>query len=206
MEDAVERLYRATEYALLQTVTGSSDRRGAFYARFACALTTQGASNGPDEITQLPNFEAFREVLPIITKDDDGNRAVHPIWDQPTFIVPAIASLAILFDRMISPHSDSYLSMEVSRDSTALYGYRLEALGAEAFEYGADGSRTSRPMEKRDWMHVSTVLSGAAMGFIKEQSLMRFAPYYLYALVEKKVPQGGQIEHPSMRKPFLKVR
>ena len=205
MEDAVERLHRATEYALLQTVTGSADRRGAFYARFACSLTTQGATNGLDEITQLPNFEAFRTVLPVIATAGDGTKSIHPVWDQPDFITPAIAALAILFDRMANPQSDSYLSMEVARDSAALYGYRLVKLTAEGFDYAPDGSRVARAMAKKDWMHVSTVLSGAAMAFIKEQSFMQFAPYYLYALAEEKVPNGGQITHPKMRTPFLKV-
>lgn len=205
MEVAVERLHRAIEYALLATVSGSPDRRGALYSRLACALTTQGAVNGQDEISQLPNFEAFKEVLPIIAKGEDGKRSVHPIWDAPTFIAPAIAALAVMFDRTVNRHSDSYLTVKVAHDETALYGYRLESLTASAFEYAPAGGRSTRPMEQKDWMHVSTILSGAALAFIKEESMMRFAPYYLHALIAETAPLGSMQPPPNLREPFVSL-
>lgn len=205
MEDAIERLHRAIEYALLATVSGSPDRRGALYARLARALTTQGFVNGHDEISQLPNFEAFKEVLPIIVRDDDGKRSIHPIWDDRSFIAPAIASLAIMFDRMVSRQSDSYLTLTVSKDEEALYGYRLETFSASAYDYSAGGGRSTRAMEPKDWMHVSTVLSGAALAFIKEQSVMQFAPYYLHSLIEGSAPEGALSPPPTLRDPFVSL-
>ena len=188
MEDALTRLYRAINYATLATATGSSEQKGALYARLARTLTTQGRVNSEADITHLPNFEAFREVLPVLRKGEDGRRSLHPIWDSPSFIAPAIATLAILYDRTLDPDGRSRLSMRVSREPGALYGYRLESLDAAAHQTGPDGSRSPKPMDEVEWMHVSIVLCGAALSFLKEESVMRFAPYYLHAQMTQEEP------------------
>lgn len=191
MEDALTRLHRAIDYALLATVSGSPDQRGALYARLARALTTQGDVNSEDAISQLPNFDAFREVLPIVVQDGEtGRKALHPIWDAPDFVAPAIASLAVLFDRMSHPRGDSMFRVKVSRDPDALYGFRLEEFTAGAFDYSGDG-RIGRVNEAADWMRVSILLSGAALAFLKEFSFMRFAPNYLVANIEDALPEGA---------------
>lgn len=191
MENALTRLHRAIDYALLATTSGSPDQRGALYARLARALTTQGDVNSEDVISQLPNFDAFREVLPILVHDEArGRKTIHPIWDAPDFIAPAIASLAVFFDRMTHPRGDSMFTVKVSRDERALYGFRLEQFTACAFDYSGDG-RIGRANEPADWMRVSILLSGAALAFLKELSFMRFAPYYLAANISDSLPEGA---------------
>lgn len=205
MENAIDRLHRALDYAVLQTTSGSSDQRGALYARLACALTTQGRINDPASITQLPNFEALCDVLPIIVTDENGGKALHDVWDSHDFIAPAIAVLAVLFDRMTHPHGDSLLTVSVSREQNALYGYRLESLDAQAFDYSADGVKTLRPMTEKDWMKVSVNLAGAAFAFMKDLSIMRFAPFYLEKVITNTVPAGAEVPLPLGRTAFVNL-
>lgn len=205
MEDAIERLQRAIDYAVLQTASGSSDQKGALYARLACALTTQGRVNDTASVTQLPNFEAFCDVLPIIVTDDTGQKALHDIWDAPDFIAPAIACLAVLFERTTNPWGDSMLTVKVSKDADALYGYRLESLDAEAFDYTPSGDKTVRPMEARDWTTLSINLAGASLAFMKDLSIMRFAPHYLDLSIRKAIPEGAASPVPAMRADFVSL-
>lgn len=206
MEDAVNRLHRAIDYAVLQTTSGSADQRGALYARLACALTTQGRVNDPTTITQLPNFEAFCDTLPIIVTDENGGKALHDVWNSPDFIAPAIACLAILFDRTTHPYGDSLLTLSVSRRKDALYGYRLEGLQAQAFDYSATGVKTMRPMDHKDWMKVSINLAGASLAFMKDLSIMRFAPFYLDRTVCSEIPEGAVAAPPKNRAPFIQSK
>jgi hypothetical protein len=206
MEDALTRLHRAIEYAVLASATGSADQRGALYTRIAQALTTQGRVNDTDAMAHLPNFEALRAVLPVLTTTGDGRRTVHPVWDSPDFVAPAVAALAILYDRMLDPHGDSRLCLRVSRQPDALYGWRLEDLSAAGFRYAEDGTRHDAPMERKDWMHVSIILSGAALGFMKEASLMRFAPHYLHKHATGTVSPDRERQPPVNRpRPFIVV-
>lgn len=184
MEDALNRLHRAIEYAVLATVSGGRDQRGKLYARFAHALTTQGKVNAAEAMHQLPNFDALRTVLPIIVTDGNGGKALHPVWGSADFIAPAVAALAIFFERNLDPQGDAMMSMQISKQPQALFGFRLENLSAEAFTYKPDGTRQGRPMEPSDWMRVSITLSGAALALMKEESMLRFAPTYLRRQVE----------------------
>lgn len=206
MEDAVDRLNRAIDYAVLQTTSGSPDQRGALYARLACALTTQGRVNDPTAITQLPNFEAFCDTLPIIVTDEQGQKGLHEVWNSPDFIAPAIASLAILFERTIHPYGDSFLTLSISRRKDALYGYRLVGLEAQAFDYSATGAKTLRPMEQGDWMKVSIALAGASLAFMKDLSIMRFAPFYLALTACSEIPEGSVTVPPKGRTPFIRSK
>ena len=203
MEDALNRLHRAIDYALLATVSGSSQQRGALHARLACALTTQGAANSEDEIPLLPNYERFVEVLPILMRGDGGRRVLHPVWNADNFIAPAIAALAVLFDRTLDPQGDSRLTLTVSRQPSALYGYRLEALAAAPSR--GDPMRPAHPLSEADWMHVSVILAGAALAFIKEISVMRFAPCYLRAQAERASPLGSETPAPEGRSAFVSL-
>jgi hypothetical protein len=198
VEDALSRLHRAIDYALLATVSGSSQQRGALHARLARALATQGAMNSEDEMPLLPNYERFVDVLPILVRGEDGKRALHPVWNAADFIAPAVAALAILFDRTLDPHGASRLVLTVSRQPSALYGYRLEALSAAAPSRGAD-PEPPHPMADADWMHVSVILAGAALAFVKEISVMRFAPCYLRAQAERAWPPGSEAPAPEGR-------
>lgn len=206
MEDAVDRLHRAIDYAVLQTTSGSADQRGALYARLACALTTQGRVNDPTTISQLPNFEAFCDTLPIVVTGESGGKALHEVWNSSDFIAPAVACLAILFDRMTHPFGDSFLTLSISTRKGALYGYRLEGLKAQAFDYSATGVKTWRPMEPRDWMKVSINLAGASLAFMKDLSIMRFAPFYLDRTVRSAIPEGAVAPPPKGRDPFVQEK
>ena len=203
MEDALSRLHRAIDYALLATVSGSGQQRGALHARLACALTTQGAANSEDEMPLLPNYEAFVEALPILVRGGGGQRALHPIWNAADFIAPAVAALAVLFDRTLDPQGASRLTLTVSRQPSALYGYRLEALAAAPPR--GDPVRPTPSMGEADWMHVSVILAGAALAFIKEISVMRFAPCYLRAQAERASPPGSEALAPEGRPAFVSV-
>lgn len=207
MEDALTRLDRAIEYAVLATVSGGRDQRGKLYARIAHAMTTQGSVNAVEAMHLLPNFDALRAVLPIIVTGDDGGKALHPVWCERRFVAPAICALAVFFERNLDPRGDGMLSMEVFPDPDALYGYRLGKLAAHAYTYRPDGSREERAMEHTDWMRVSVVLSGAALAFMKEESLMRFAPSYLCRQVENRTTADVDRPAPSGRpRPFMTAR
>lgn len=202
----MNRLHRAIDYAVLQTTSGSADQRGALYARFACALTTQGRVNDPTTITQLPNFEAFCDSLPIIVTDENGRKGLHEVWNSPDFIAPAIAALAICFERTIHPYGDSFLTLSIARRKDALYGYSLVGLEAQAFDYSATGVKTLRPMEQGDWMKVSINLVGASLAFMKDLSIMRFAPFYLDRTVCSEIPEGAVAKPPKGRTPFIQIK
>lgn len=203
MEDALTRLHRAIDYALLATVSGNPQQRRALYGRFASSLSIQGAFNSVDTILELPNFEALLTVLPVTQRDADGQRSLHPIWESPDFIAPAVAAMAVLFDRTLDVRGDSRLSLRVTPQAGALYGYRLDSLEAEAFDTGPGGARIARPMEAEDWSHVSVVLCGAALAWFKEPNIMRFAPRYLRAQAERDGPEGGETPQPFGRRPFV---
>jgi hypothetical protein len=181
MEDALSRLDRAIDYALLATVGGSAQQRGALYRRLAAALSTQGAVNAEDDIALLPNFPALEAVLPVLVRDEDGRRSLHPVWGSPDFIAPAVAALAVLFDRSLDPGGTSRLRPRLSPRSGALYGYRLDGLDA-----APGGGDEAGPLSDADRMHLSVILSGAALAFLKETAAMRFAPCYLHALVQAR--------------------
>lgn len=199
MEDALNRLHRAIEYAVLATVSGGRDQRGKLYERFAHALTTQGKVNAAEAMHQLPNFDALRTVLPIVVTDGNGGKALHPVWGSADLIAPAVAALAIFFERNLDPHGDAMLSMEISEQPQALFGFRLEMLSAEAFSYQPDGTRQARPMEPSDWMRVSITLSGAALALMKEESMLRFAPSYLRRQVGTEKRSDRERTPPSAR-------
>ena len=204
MEDALNRLQRAMEYAVLATVSGGRDQRGKLYARFAHALTTQGKVNATEAMHQLPNFDALQTVLPIVVSDANGGKALHPIWGSTDFIAPAVAALAIFFERNLDPQGDAMMSMQISKQPQALFGFRLENLSAEAFTYKPDGTRQGRPMEPSDWMRVSITLSGAALALMKEESMLRFAPSYLRRQVGTDKRSDRERTPPSARpRPFM---
>lgn len=190
MEDALTRLHRAIDYALLATVAGSPEQRGQLYSRLAQTLTTQGRHTSQDDISGLPNFEALRIVLPIIARSDDGQRSIHPVWNSPDFIAPAVAALAVFFGRVLDPEGRSRLALRVQRHPDALYGYRLDAFEAAPSRRTTGGDPAGEPMTEADWMHVSILLSGAALAFLKEIDLMRFAPLYLHRQAEGLAPEG----------------
>lgn len=183
MGDAVTRLQRATEYALLSTVSGSAERKGALYGRLAASLTTQGAVNDADSIVSLPNFEAFQQVLPILT-EIDGRKSIHPIWDDANLVSPAIAALALYFHATVHPKGASMFALEVAPDTAALYGYRLASFTVIPPSAASDVSHAQ-------WHQASVFICGAALAFFQEVSLMRFAPFFLHAAVTGSIPKDA---------------
>jgi hypothetical protein len=206
LEDALTRLHRAIDYAVLATVTGSRDQRGKLYARLAQAFTTQGTVNPAESMAELPNFAALTSVLPLVVTGANG-KSLHPVWDSADFIAPAVAALAIYFDRTLTPTGDSMFTMTVSRVPDALCGYRLERFEAESVATDRAGHRTAGPMQETDWMRASILLSGAAFAFLKEIDMMRFAPRYLRRAAEGIAEDGLERPAPAERpRPFISAR
>lgn len=206
MEDALTRLHRAIDYAVLATATGSRDQRGKLYARLAQVFTTQGTVNSAETMAELPNFAALTSVLPLIVTGAEG-KSLHPVWDSSDFIAPAVAALAIYFDRALTPSGDSMFTMTVARAPNALCGYRLERLEAEAVTTDRAGHRAAGPMQETDWMRASILLSGAAFAFLKEIDMMRFAPRYLRRAAEGMMEEGFELPAPPERpRPFISAR
>lgn len=184
MGHAIERLHRAIEYGLLSSISGSAERKGALYGRFAACLTTQGSVNDADSIVSLPNFEAFQHVLPILV-EVDGRKSVHTIWDDDEFIAPAIAALAMFMDATANPKGNTMFTLTVQPDNDALYGYRLTTFTAAPLV--GEGEMTAK-----QWTQASIFLCGAALAFFNETSMMRFAPYFLHATVTGEIPDDAQ--------------
>ena len=203
MEDALTRLHRAIDYAVLATATGSRDQRGKLYARLAQAFTTQGTVNAVETMAELPNFAALTTVLPIIVTGE-GGKSLHPVWDSAGFIAPAVAALAIFFDRALTITGDSMFTLTVSRAPDALCGYRLERFEAEAVANDHAGHQAAAPMQETDWMRASILLSGAAFAFLKEIDMMHFAPRYLRRAAEGMAEEGLERPTPPERpRPFI---
>jgi hypothetical protein len=206
VEDALNRLHRAIDYAVLATVTGSRDQRGKLYTRLAQAFTTQGTVNAAETMAELPNFAALTTVLPLIVTGE-GGKSLHPVWDSAGFIAPAVAALAIFFDRALKPTGDSMFTLTVCRAPEALCGYRLERFEAEAVATDRAGHRVAGPMQETDWMRASILLSGAAFAFLKEIDMMHFAPRYLRRAAEGMAEEGLERPTPPERpRPFILVR
>lgn len=190
MEDALTRLETAIKLAMAHYVLIAEDEFTNCKRRLAATLSVEGQRNGFDLITEVDGYEAFTALLPPV-EERDGRPFLPAIWSDPRFIMPAVAALAQFFDRMVTPGGDSLLTLQVARDETALYGFRLNKLTMSAFVSDGEGGWQERALTQKDGRRASTMLAGAASFFLRDQQWMQFAPHYLHVEVNRSAPEGA---------------
>jgi hypothetical protein len=115
---------------------------------------------------------------------------LNMIWSDPSFVLPAITATAQMFERLITPHGDSRLTIYLRKEPESLYGYRLEDVRARAFERDSAGRIVIRNLDKQDYLAITTFFVGAAYFFLRGSHGARIGCRYL-------LKEAGSHFHPA---------
>lgn len=107
----------------------------------------ESSDDNPGDLIRLDNVRRIDEDTKEAFKVLLGYREGKPgAWLQPNFVKPAIASLAILFDRLQTPTNRSAFRARMARKPSASSAYGL-ALTAFSIELPEDTKRSSEKAE-----------------------------------------------------------
>lgn len=129
----------------------------------------------PTAAQSLTANERYRRI--IFPFKVDGTKIldeVNPIWSNPGFILPAVASLAWLFDAILSPSRHATFRPMVECSDNELYGKRLVAI---------------EPSDHFNEARFNIMVSGAAKAYLGEPDFMTLSRWALANLsIEDSVP------------------
>lgn len=123
-----------------------------FRATFAREFTGKAASGG---LTRNVSFG--RALWPLKLEGSETVAEVNPIWANPSFVMPAVASLAALFDATLSRSGQPSFRLDFEPDSKSLYGCALSSI---------------TPAQDFDGARMAVMMAGAAKSFITEPDFL----------------------------------
>lgn len=184
MENALTTLSRATVMAL-GLAASTPQGRHQLYKRIANCFALQGRENDLDNMDAFPNFAALMRAAPVWMVNEDGSVSSrpHPFWMRADTFAPAIASLAVFFERIVCPYDDTRFRIDLRPKRDALFGYELISLSAEPYDY-RDGKRCGAPHDDEHKLQTSIYLTSAACSFFLVPELMKLGPMYMRRMVE----------------------
>lgn len=121
------------------------------------------------ELDSNPEIEDFDALLGPVIPTPSGPRA-NTIWTHPAFLLPAIAALAQLFDRMLDPHCDSAITLTVESQPDSLTGYALRDISRMTMRRdGQLGHTIERPLDEAESLRLNTLLAASALLVVEGQ-------------------------------------
>lgn len=130
-----------------------------FRATFAREFTGMTASKG------MTRNEFFGKALwPLKLDGSDTVAEANPIWSNPAFIMPAIASLAALFDATLSKSGQASFSLQFAPERVSLYGCSLASVV---------------PAHDFDKARMAVMMAGAAKSYIVEPDFLSLSRWAL---------------------------
>lgn len=135
----------------------------------------------PTAAQSLTANDRFRRtIFPFKVEGDQIQDAVNPIWSNPAFILPAVASLAWLFDAILSPSRHATFRPVVETSADALYKKKLTGI---------------EPGDRFSEARFNIMISGAAKAYLGEPDFLTLSRWALANLTmnDPALPLG-QVE------------
>lgn len=143
-------------------------RSEASVTMFRATLASEFVAKSSAAQRLTPNDRFRRIIFPFKVEGDEIQDEVNPIWGNPAFILPAVVSLAWLFDAVLSPTRNASFTPVFERTDDGLYQVKLVNIV---------------PSDRFDEARFNIMIAGACKAYYEDPDFLSLSRWALSTLM-----------------------